>query len=94
MILARYNPEPLPGGGTQAPTGIQSAPVVGDWHDPDDGSRVGLAPTFEALDAAALLARARSIHSRHPITDPATGAAYDDDGLAAAVSAWISAAGA
>ena len=94
MIIARYIPEALPGGGTQAPLGIDAAPVVGDWHDPDDGSRVGLAPVFEALDAAALLVRAEDIHARHPITDPDTGAPYTALALAAAVTAWIAAAGA
>ncbi len=94
MIVVQYTPEQLPGGGTQAPLGVEAAPVVGDWLDPDDGSRVGLAPIFEELDAAALLARARSIHSRYPIIDPSTGEPYTDEALADAVTDWIAAAGA
>ena len=64
------------------------------WYDPDDGSYVGLASPRVELSASELLARAQSIHERHPITDPDTGAPYTDEGLEAAVTAWISAAGA
>lgn len=93
MAIVRYTLESLSGGGSQAPTWLIGSHIE-KWHDPDDGSYVGVAPTLEPLDAAALLSRAQSIHTRHPITDPDTGAPYTDEALESAVTAWISAAGA
>ena len=90
---ARYTLHPAPGGGAEAPIWLLASPV-GDWYDPDDQSYIGVAPTIETLDAAEFLARAQSINARHPITDPDTGTPYTDAALEAAVTAWISAAGA
>ena len=92
--IAVFELEPAPGGvGEQVPSWVLPHPL-GAWHDPDDGSYVGCAPEIVTLTSAELLERARSIHARHPITDPATGEPYTDEALEAAVADWISAAGA
>lgn len=64
------------------------------WHDPDDDTHAGVRETRPVLDAAALLARAQSIHARYPINDPATGEPYTDEALEQAVTDWITEAGA
>jgi hypothetical protein len=91
--IALFQLVPTPGGvGEQAPGWVLPHPI-GAWHDPDDGSYVGCAPDIVTLTSAELLARAQDIHTRHPITDPSTGAPYTDAALEQAVTDWISAAG-
>ena len=89
-----YSMDPNPAGGTVSPPGVVSPDPNLDRHDPDDDTYAGTRPARSVLDATTLLERARSIHARYPITDPSTGAPYTDEALEAAVTAWISAAGA
>ena len=95
MAIVVYTLDALPGGGSASPPDVDAGPDANQqWLDPDDGSMVGITTSRPILDAAGLLARAQSIHARHPITDPATGDPYTDEALEAAVADWISAAGA
>ena len=75
------------------------------WYDPDASTHVGITVSLDereylvpdavvTLSASELLARAQSIHARHPFTDPATGEPYTDAALEQAVADWITAAGA
>lgn len=94
MILS-YQQIQSAGGASSDPGWVSPHPDPHQlWHDPDDGSRVATVETGATLDAAGLLARAQSIHARHPIHDFSTGSPYTDEALEAAVTAWISAAGA
>ena len=95
MAIVVYTLDSLPGGGSASPPDVAIGPDPNQqWLDPDDGSMVGVTASRPTLDAAGLLARAQSIHARHPITDPATGDPYTDEALADAVTDWIAAAGA
>jgi hypothetical protein len=91
-----YSPELLPGGGYRSPPDVNGGDPdsVQLWHDPDDGTDVGLTSRRPGLDAAGLLARAQDIHARYPMTDPSTGSPYTDAALEQAVTDWITAAGA
>ena len=95
MAIVVYTLDALPGGGSASPPDVNVGPDANQqWLDPDDGSMVGVTASRPTLDAAGLLARAQSIHARHPITNPATGDPYTDEALEAAVADWISAASA
>ena len=99
VLLCRYAKASNPGGGETDPLWLLPMPdEIQQWTDPDDASYAGACDVLGAgaveLSASDLLARAQDIHARYPITDPSTGAPYTDEALEAAVTAWISAAGA
>ena len=94
MAIVRYTLIARADGGLSDPRWLADHPDPHQlWHDPDDGSSVGVTPANVELDAAALLARAESIHARHPLKNT-DGSIMTAGELAAAVTAWISAAGA
>ena len=97
MVVIVYGRMTNPAGlGTVAPPGVSLSANLSEWYDPDDQTFVGVAESplgSNALDAAGLLARAQSIHARHPITNPETGEPYTAEGLEQAVTDWITEAG-